>query len=737
MAFAEFLGQFHPILVHFPIALWVLAFVFDLISFKDERFAKVGLLLLLIGTLISGFAGVTGIMAQVVEVRRGIPEEPTEYHERWALITMAWFIALSLVRIFHAPSTKTLIPFAIGLAMLTYTGYKGAEIVQEYGATVEGVETLREPTKEALQLLAARQDIESREYSSFMHHMAGIMSILLAIFLAVAHARPSLQAKVIAVTPWLLIAGGIGLFIFSDTDSFPLSFQRPWYKDPEVIFHKVVAFLMIGSGWVGVRRNETVGRSIGLLALAGGGLLFTHIHSVSPYSDVAIGVYMYHMVMASVAILIGVVKLVEERLRLTGYLFPALIAVEAVLLLTYTEGMPWFLGYKPMLRDGPDSDGLTSQIGDHRAMLVFEHHTLTLNVHFYQLDEDKPWDRPFEPIPGIVRAGRESTSILLKPKSPSHFVAEALFLRNASMFTLEIPGVEFEPWTSWKVGSPRIAKSPVCPFEPTVKVFGNCASCGRPGTKNYSYADWICPEHHSISAGEQRTCPLCGRWLQLNPERASVTRLTSDGKIDIKPGLIHVKLNETLEPLRAEYGHVDIVGPGFYAHEHLSPSGECAFTFPHGGRYVIFASVLPKGKSLTVLREEWNEPGTTPPFVQQWGEAVDVEGYRVAVFANPWPPGRGSEISLRFSVNRLGLPVMDLESVDGFGAMCTVVSEDGSYFDTAHPVSGDLRFNTYFPHLGVYRIYFTFRHKGKTVTAPLSLKVSERRLPRAIDLGEH
>lgn len=740
MAFAEFLGRFHPILVHFPIALWVLAFALDLAAFarKDDRLAGIGLFLLLTGTLISGFAGVTGIMAQVAEVRRGIPEEPTEYHERWALITMAWFIALSLVRIFHSPNVKIIVPFAIGILMLTYTGYKGAEIVQEYGATVHGIQSPHEPSKEALQLLAARQTVESREYSSFMHHMAGIMSILLAIFLAVAQARPKLQSRVIAVTPWLLIAGGIGLFIFSDVDSFPLSSQRPWYKDPEVIFHKVVAFLMIGSGAVGVRRAETVGRSIGLLALAGGGLLFTHIHSVSPYSDVAIGVYMYHMVMASVAVSIGVVKLLEERLRLSGYIFPALIAVEAVLLLTYTEGMPWFLGYQPMLRDGPNPEGLTSQIADHRAMMVFE--SDTLHVRFYELEEDTPRELPLEPIPALVHAGRQTTAILLQPRTASHFCAEAAFLRHVPIFTLEIlkpERLEFEPWTSWTVGGPRGVSPPVCLFDPLVPVKeARCETCGRAPYSTFSYADWACPEHSSIGSGEQRTCPLCGRWLQINPTRAPVTRLPSDGKIEIRSGVLRVHLAEPLETLRGEYGHVDIVGPGFYAHRHLNVSGECAFTFPHGGRFIVFVTFVPKGRSLVVLREEWLEPGAEPSFVSIDSSAVEVEGYRVSVHANPHPPHRGAEISLRFSVTKAGIPVTDLEAVEGMPARVAIVSEEGSFFDLAHPTR-DGRFNAYLPHLGGYRIWFTFRHRGREITAPLFLRATERRMPRALDLGEH
>ncbi len=756
MAFAELMGQFHPMLIHFPIAFWCVAFVVDLIAFcrGDERLGKFSLALLCLGTVISGFTGVSGIMAQVVEVRRGIPEDPTEYHERWALLTMGWFIAVTLFRLYYGPASarwirwSLLASFAVGIAMLAYTAHHGGELVQTYGATVQGVEPLHEPSDEALQLVASRQKLSGREYSTMMHVAAGIMSVLLAVFLFVAQARPSIQEKVNAVTPWLLILGGVGLFVFSDTDSFPLDDQRGVFSDPEIIFHKVVSFLMIGCGWYGARRGidrgRAVGRSIGLLSLAGGALLFTHIHSAAPYADVAIGVYMYHTVMASISLAIGVVKLSEEKFSLNPYWFPGLIAVEAVLLLTYTEGMPWFLGYERFLREGPHNEGFTSQVGRGRAELVYDPDSTRMQVYLYELREDKPWEVAAQPMAAKVFVGRRVTSATLLPSGPGRFEAPMPFLRGRKIFAVEIavPGtgdrVEFEPWTVWKEGELRLRR-PIersCLFDPATDLGSApiCPTCGRASSKEIgaSFAKWCCPVHATVGHGEQTTCALCGRWMQLNPRRPI---RESAGSMTIADGKIRVSAGK-LSALRGERGHVDVFGPHGYSHLHLNERDEAPVDLSRPGRYVFFASHVPEGGTLKVLRDEWNVPGASASAAVP-GEGVTDGPYRISVRGHPYPPGPNDQSTLFVDVEKDGRPVLDLEPVEGMPAMCVVVSEDLETFECAHPVGkGALRFHWYPPKLGRYLVWLTFRHEGQTRTVAMSLIVSERALPRALDLGE-
>ena len=88
---------------------------------------------------------------------------------------------------------------------------------------------------------------------------------------------------------------------------------------------------------------------LALLALVGGGVLFTHVHSVAPYSNRAIGVYLHHLTMGLIALSIGTVSFWEALqpvgFRWRSYLWPSILLIESVLLICYNEDIPWFVKY--------------------------------------------------------------------------------------------------------------------------------------------------------------------------------------------------------------------------------------------------------------------------------------------------------------------------------------------------------------------------------------------------------
>src|SRR5206468_1021737 len=147
-------------------------------------------------------------------------------------------------------------------------------------------------------------------YSNQMHHIFGWLVLTLAIGVFCERLRLGWLANLRWLMPLLFIAGGIYLFIFSDWDSWPLSDLRPM-TDSEVLLHKCIAVLM---GIVGAaalfrsgrrsvnasytdRRWAWQNKLIAGMALAGGGALFTHIHTNAPYTANAIGVYLNHTAM--------------------------------------------------------------------------------------------------------------------------------------------------------------------------------------------------------------------------------------------------------------------------------------------------------------------------------------------------------------------------------------------------------------------------------------------------------
>ena len=103
----------------------------------------------------------------------------------------------------------------------------------------------------------------------------------------------------------------------------------------------------LGSAGVGASSKP-----IALMALIGGGLLFTHVHTVAPYANVAAGVYVaahdsghrraQRSERRGCCRTFGLPTLPPVS---SPSAFAALMCVESVLLITYNEGLPWYLGY--------------------------------------------------------------------------------------------------------------------------------------------------------------------------------------------------------------------------------------------------------------------------------------------------------------------------------------------------------------------------------------------------------
>ena len=127
--------------------------------------------------------------------------------------------------------------------------------------------------------------------------------------------------------------------------------------------HKALALVLVAVGAIGLQRlrrpratesqtkrpRTTPSKVVAVMALIGGGMLFTHVHTVAPYANVAAGVYIAHLVMGLIALAIGVARLAQDAAtrfaRAFQLAFMSLLSVEAVLLITYNEGLPWYIGY--------------------------------------------------------------------------------------------------------------------------------------------------------------------------------------------------------------------------------------------------------------------------------------------------------------------------------------------------------------------------------------------------------
>ncbi len=93
-------SHFHPMLVHFPIALVTFGFIAELgyLFFKNEVWlSKSGFYLLISGTLLASVTLLTGLL--FTDEMSGAAGEIKEKHELFAWITLSVLIATSIIRI--------------------------------------------------------------------------------------------------------------------------------------------------------------------------------------------------------------------------------------------------------------------------------------------------------------------------------------------------------------------------------------------------------------------------------------------------------------------------------------------------------------------------------------------------------------------------------------------------------------------------------------------------------------
>ena len=132
----------HPMVVHFPIALFLVALALDILSFitKKKTFHHSALTLFIISALITPMVVRTGIWEAE---KIGLSHPLLDEHRKFALWTM-WtsLMSLPLLWLIKKEATKyfriIFLVFLIATAILVSIGAdKGGRMVYEYGVGVE------------------------------------------------------------------------------------------------------------------------------------------------------------------------------------------------------------------------------------------------------------------------------------------------------------------------------------------------------------------------------------------------------------------------------------------------------------------------------------------------------------------------------------------------------------------------------------------------------------------------
>lgn len=137
----------HPMIVHFPIALLIIAFLADLagITLKREFFSRMGLILMVLGTLGVVAAYLSGDFAADGLTEAGPLKLAIEDHEGAAVLTLWIMVITTIVRLGMVAFRKysgmvrwiPLALFLVGVASMARTGYYGGELVFKHAAGVQ------------------------------------------------------------------------------------------------------------------------------------------------------------------------------------------------------------------------------------------------------------------------------------------------------------------------------------------------------------------------------------------------------------------------------------------------------------------------------------------------------------------------------------------------------------------------------------------------------------------------
>jgi uncharacterized membrane protein len=781
------LGDLHPKLVHVPLILLLAGLLFDLMGVvgRSEQAHWAGRVLTCVGTVGLLFAFICGIYAEVWAGRAGVPHHAIEFHEFAANVASWGFVVLAAWRLFLKADNRGALALyvLIGLAwyaLLLLTAWLGGSLVYDYGAAVTGARANTAFSLHDLNTLATRQTEENLKYSEWMHHIFGYMTLALSGSLF-AHALFPRQAhKLRWVGPALLLAGGVFLFFCADLDLYKLTDLRQ-LRDREVQLHKTIAIIMATAGLLGLRRavraphtaqidfddpvvrrrSAMHGRLVAVMALIGGGMLFTHVHTVAPYANIAAGVYVAHVTMGLVALAIAASRLLEDAVptwrRFFATCFALWMCVESVLLITYNEGLPWYIGYGPYARHDT-AGGVVAPYGDRRAALTYDENTQALSLRVLDRFTDHPVAVADVPagLNLLIARGYQETAVQLHrvEGTTNCFSAVAPFLKGVPAFCarLALPidgGIRdgyFDPWVTSAVAA-------VPPNE---------------------VARYVCAMHDGVRKTEAGDCSLCG--MPLVPidmtlrdtlhDAGYEMRVTSTGETGLTRHVILTPAKEgqvlrDLVRVHEHLMHLIVVSPdlSYFDHVHPEPQPDGSFaidyTYPADGAYLLFADITPRGARSQVFRvpvttmspsSSSTPSNTTMHLVPSPALARPLAAdptITAELYPSPRTPIAGVHCQLLFRLSKGGQPLTDLEPYIGAMGHCVILSEDTQTYLHSHPEQlfapkpgarggPEVAFHTRFPRPGRYKVWGQFKRGEQVLVADFVLDVKPPPLPQPV-----
>ncbi len=135
----------HPLFVHFPIALWIGALLFEALAVlrSSGDWHRTAARLLYVGTLFGLVAATTGLLAQDSVPEEGPAHDVMELHEKLMLVTTSVAVGLSMFAYFlrdrfaQAQRNLLLAGLVALTILLTIGADRGAQLVFKYATSVQ------------------------------------------------------------------------------------------------------------------------------------------------------------------------------------------------------------------------------------------------------------------------------------------------------------------------------------------------------------------------------------------------------------------------------------------------------------------------------------------------------------------------------------------------------------------------------------------------------------------------
>lgn len=154
----EFLAELHHVLIHFPIAFFILYFLFEVsgIVLNKDYLIKSAFIILVLGVIGAVEAVLTGNKAEELLKIQGLlsPQihDVVELHEEWATITLWYFFFVLALRTYLTVTKKFvgkiryifIVLSVVGVFLIYKTGEYGGKLVFEHGA---GTKILQQNSK--------------------------------------------------------------------------------------------------------------------------------------------------------------------------------------------------------------------------------------------------------------------------------------------------------------------------------------------------------------------------------------------------------------------------------------------------------------------------------------------------------------------------------------------------------------------------------------------------------------